>query len=211
VDAFGNLQFYPYGAAIFNGPVGVTNPAVASFIPVVTEYAPNARDGEITQHFFGVSGTTNNSLVQQFMYSSNGSSSNAASWGFYGSANVFRFTPTGVFTAPTYANANGTLLPSTATGNTGSSTGKVSLVPGTEAFGIAVLSSGTITVSNGAACIPSATCVYKLTRCVANASTAVGVPSIGTVVAGTSFVITAETSANTIETGDQSSVCWQIN
>lgn len=78
-------------------------------------------------------------------------------------------------------------------------------------FGLATLASGTVTVSTAAACTPSATCVYNLTRCVANASTGAGVPSVGTVSAGTSFVINAESSTLTVVTGDLASVCWRIN
>jgi hypothetical protein len=78
-------------------------------------------------------------------------------------------------------------------------------------FGSATLSSGTKTVSNAAACTPSATCVYKLTNCGLNSSTAIGTLSIGTVSAGTSFVINSESSAAAVVTGDKSVVCWQIN
>ncbi len=110
-------------------------------------------------------------------------------------------------------NANGTVIPSTVTGNTGSSSGKVSLVPGTEAFGYATLASGTVTVSNAAACTPSATCVYKLTNCGASGTTTYpGYLTIGTTTPGTSFVINSVTSAaGAVLTTDTSKVCWQIN
>jgi hypothetical protein len=125
---------------------------------------------------------------------------------------------------------NGNLaLPSTLTGYHGTGAGdvKVQLSDGTgtsvpAAFdatggltaapaGIATLSSGTVTVSNSAACAPSSTCVYKLTNCGLNSSTAIGTLSIGTVTAGTSFVINSESSTATVVTGDKSVVCWQIN
>jgi hypothetical protein len=110
-----------------------------------------------------------------------------------------------------FINANGTVIPSTATGNTGVSTGKLSLVPGSEDFGYATLTSGTVTVSDTLTCTPSATCIYKLTRCAVNSSTVIGELSIGTVTSGTSFVINSLTAANIVATGDLSSVCWQIN
>jgi hypothetical protein len=112
-----------------------------------------------------------------------------------------------------YANSHGTLLPTGATGNTGRSTGLVSLVPGAEAFGIAVLGSGvSSTISDAAACTPSATCVYKLSNCGVNGSTALGVYGVTNVSAGTSFKITSFTAgAVTTQTGDGSSICWQIN
>jgi hypothetical protein len=120
--------------------------------------------------------------------------------------------PSGPFNANCgLANNNGTLIPSSATGNTGISTGKVSLVPGTEAFGFATLSNGTITVNNAAACSPGTTCIYKLTNCGLNSSTEVGTLTIGAVSVGTSFIINSESTTAGIVTGDKSFVCWQIN
>ena len=78
------------------------------------------------------------------------------------------------------------------------------------AHGIQALTSGTATVSNAAACTPSATCVYKLTNCGLNGSTVVGVPSVGTVSVGTSFVINSLTAIAGVS-GDTSNICWQIN
>lgn len=75
----------------------------------------------------------------------------------------------------------------------------------------ATLVSGTVTVSNAAACTPGATCSYKLTHCGTNSSAAIGTLSTGTIVPGTSFVINALTSTNTVATGDVSNVCWQVN
>jgi len=117
----------------------------------------------------------------------------------------------GVKTPGAYYNANGIVIPSTAGGNTGISTGKVSLVPGTEAFGFNTLTSGTVTVNNAAACTPSATCVYKLTNCAKNSSTGIGTLSVGTISAGTSFVINSLGPTASVLTTDASSVCWQIN
>ena len=78
--------------------------------------------------------------------------------------------------------------------------------------GLATLSSGTVTVSNAAACTPAATgCTYKLTNCNTNSSAALGILTIGTVSAGTSFVINSESLTNTVVTTDASKVCWAIN
>jgi hypothetical protein len=76
--------------------------------------------------------------------------------------------------------------------------------------GMATLAAGTATVSTAAACTPGTACVYKLTNCGLNSSIAVGVPSIGTVTAGTSFVINSYTAAAALAV-DSSKVCWQIN
>jgi hypothetical protein len=81
---------------------------------------------------------------------------------------------------------------------------------GTRASGIATLAAGTVTVSSTAACTPGTACVYKLTNCGLNSTIAVGVPSIGSVTAGTSFVINSLTAAAALAV-DTSSVCWQIN
>ena len=80
----------------------------------------------------------------------------------------------------------------------------------TSVSGIATLSSGSVTVSNHNACTPSATCVYKLANCALNGSVAIGVPAIGTVVAGTSFVINSYTAIAGVA-ADSSKICWQIN
>lgn len=77
--------------------------------------------------------------------------------------------------------------------------------------GTATLSSGTATVTNAAACAAGSSCIYKLSNCGPNSSTAIGVPSLGTVTAGTSFVINSLSATNTVVTGDASTVCWQIN
>lgn len=82
---------------------------------------------------------------------------------------------------------------------------------GPQAFGMATLTSGTVTVSNAAACTPSATCGYKLINCAKNASSGIGALSIGTVSAGVSFVINSLGPTASVLTTDASSVCWQIN
>jgi len=83
--------------------------------------------------------------------------------------------------------------------------------PAIPIFGISTLVGGTVKVDNAAACRPSASCSYSLTRCVSNSSTAVGVPTVDTVIAGKSFVISSLSSINRIVTGDLASVCWRIN
>jgi hypothetical protein len=81
------------------------------------------------------------------------------------------------------------------------------------AAGITTLVAGTTPtpIPTALACVPSATCIYKLTNCGLNASSAVGTLSLGTVVAGTSFVVNSESATATIVTGDLSTVCWQVN
>ena len=72
--------------------------------------------------------------------------------------------------------------------------------------GTAALSSGTVTV-NTAEVVASDT--IHLTRVVAG-GTARGILTVGTITAGTSFVITAQTTAAATETNDTSTVFWEI-
>jgi hypothetical protein len=84
---------------------------------------------------------------------------------------------------------------------------------GTQAWGMNTLVAGTVTVNNAAACIPTGTaCVYQLTRCNPQSSTAIGSLAVSvSVVPGTSFIINSLSATNTVVTGDLSSVCWRIN
>jgi hypothetical protein len=125
---------------------------------------------------------------------------NLAQW-WYAGTPVLRIGINGVS-----LNSGPTLI-STSTNNSQ----VVTVAPGTRVFGLTTLSLGTVTVSTTAACTPGSTCIYKLTRCASNSSTAVGVPTVGTVTVGTSFVINSESATNTVATGDLASVCWQIN
>lgn len=77
------------------------------------------------------------------------------------------------------------------------------------AMGVAGLASGTATVTTTSACVPGSSCVYKLTNCGA-AGTAIGTLSVGTVTAGSTFVINSLSATNTVATGDTSNICWQI-
>jgi hypothetical protein len=81
----------------------------------------------------------------------------------------------------------------------------------TPARGTATLISGTVTVSNSAACSVGSACIYKLTNCGTNSSVGIGLPTIGTITAGTSFVINSVSAADAIVTTDVSTICWQIN
>lgn len=72
-------------------------------------------------------------------------------------------------------------------------------VPGVANKGRAVLVAGTVTVSSTAV---ATTSVIELTDCIASAT--VGVLSVGTVTASTSFVV------NSSSTADTSTVCWAI-
>lgn len=73
----------------------------------------------------------------------------------------------------------------------------------THAQSVASLVAGTATVSTSAACTVSGTCTYQLTNCGVGGTQ--GMLSVGTITAGTSFVINS--SSNT----DTSNVCWSIN
>ena len=82
---------------------------------------------------------------------------------------------------------------------TGSISGSVTLV------------SGTATVSTTAACAVGTSCNYSLTNCSKNASAGIGTLSVGTISAGTSFVINSLSPVAAVLTTDASTVCWQIN
>ena len=67
----------------------------------------------------------------------------------------------------------------------------------------AAMTAGSVTITTPSACTPSLTCHYSLTRCVSGGT--VGSLGIGTVTAGTSFVINSSSATDT------SQVCWRIN
>jgi hypothetical protein len=75
--------------------------------------------------------------------------------------------------------------------------------------GVATLLNGTVTVNSSAA-LAVGTAIYTLNNC-GNSGSAIGVPSLGTVTVGTSFVINSISATNTIVTGDNSKVCWFIH
>jgi hypothetical protein len=107
----------------------------------------------------------------------------------------------------TLTNANGPVIPQTALGTQGPAAGYVT----TSISGTATLVSGTVTVSSTAACAVSSSCHYSLTRYATNSSGAIGNLSVGTISAGSSFVINSLTATDTIATTDVSSVSWQVN
>lgn len=109
------------------------------------------------------------------------------------------------------SNTVGLLLTSEAQGWTGIAAGYVSHVPGKEAFGLNTLSSGTVTINSAVACTPSASCVYKITNCGKNASTAIGTLGVTASVPGVSFTISSLGPTGLLLIGDLSSFCWQIN
>lgn len=84
-----------------------------------------------------------------------------------------------------------------------------SLYQGSSFRGVATLVSGAATVTTPASCSPSATCSYKLTNC-GGGSAVVGTLSLGTVTAGTSFVVDSLTALGAVS-ADTSLVCWQVN
>jgi hypothetical protein len=106
-----------------------------------------------------------------------------------------------------YANKHGIVIPSTAIGYTGPAAGY--MLSGIT--GNATLVSGTVTVSNAAACSVGSNCNYSLIHCGKNSSTGIGTLSVGTITAGTSFVINSLGPAASVLTTDVSTVCWQIN
>jgi hypothetical protein len=77
---------------------------------------------------------------------------------------------------------------------------------GADTAGRSVLVLGTVTVSTTAV---TANSVISLTNCVPG-GTALGLPTVGTVSAGTSFVINSETTALAVQTLDTSTICWRI-
>jgi hypothetical protein len=107
----------------------------------------------------------------------------------------------------TLNNANGPVIPQTALGTQGPAAGYVT----TSISGTATLVSGTVTVSSTAACAVSSSCHYSLTRYATNSSAAIGNLSVGTISAGSSFVINSLTATDTIATTDVSGVSWQVN
>lgn len=136
-----------------------------------------------------------------------------------GGITMFRVgaTGVGVFAAGVSATSftdsgltTGNCVQAGTAGLLGNAGGACAIAPGTEAFGIATLAAGTVTVSNAAACTPSATCVYTVTNCGLNGTTAIGVPGVGATSAGVSFVINSYTAIAGVAV-DTSKVCWRIN
>ena len=87
------------------------------------------------------------------------------------------------------------------------------ITPATPARGTATLTAGmSSTISTSAACSPGSSCVYKLGNCGINSSTALGILTPTSISAGTSFVISSVNPVTAAtQTGDVSTVCWQIN
>jgi len=90
------------------------------------------------------------------------------------------------------------VIPSTTVGYTGAGT-KISM----PTQGTVVLAAGKATVRTSAACTVGATCFYQLTNCGTGGT--VGMLSVGTISAGTSFEINSSSATDT------STVCWQVN
>ena len=105
-------------------------------------------------------------------------------------------------------NANGSIvIPYTALGYNGPAAGYIT----GSISGSVTLVSGTATVSTTAACAVGTSCNYSLTNCSKNASAGIGTLSVGTISAGTSFVINSLSPVAAVLTTDASTVCWQIN
>ena len=149
------------------------------------------------------------SLAARFGLYSTGSASKSSGWKWY--CENGHDTPYLCATLDPTGNLRiANQLAATGVNSSGPVTG--STIQGVPAVaGVATLSSGTVTVLRSEACSPSSSCIYKLTNCGKNSSTAIGTLSLGTVSSGTSFVIHSLTSVGTVATGDSSTVCWQIN
>lgn len=84
----------------------------------------------------------------------------------------------------------------------------LSIAEGADArMGVATLTAGTVTVSTTAVAANSR---VFLTRQDLNSATAVGSPTLGTVTAGTSFVINSLDATASVETNDVSIIAWMI-
>lgn len=95
-------------------------------------------------------------------------------------------------------------------------TSYVEIDPTSGTFGVALLVNGQVTVSTPAACSPTSvaagTCIVQVTNCGIGMSTSVGVLVSNTYVSGVSFNIQSLNAGNTtINTSDQSLVCWKID
>ncbi len=148
-------------------------------------------------------GGNNNGTLWQFYNRGVGSATNNISYIGTGMANPWiNYVMTGEIDMPNQAPATGgpDCLQISSTGqitNTGSPCGAALN------NGVATLAAGTVTVSTTGACAVGASCNYQLTHCVAGGT--LGTLSVGTVTAGTSFVINSSSSTDT------SQVCWRIN
>lgn len=86
----------------------VSTPQNISFTPIMSKYCPNLNTGYACQSFFGVSGSNNNSAVEQFNYAGgSGSVSNYWSLGLYGNSNAVTLNGNGVFAVPYLQAING--------------------------------------------------------------------------------------------------------
>lgn len=208
------VQLYPIGKQLFT----------SSVITTLGDTIYGGASGTATR-LTGNTATAKNFLTQ----TGDGTISAAPAWGTISASDVPTLNQNTTGTAANItATSNSTLTtlsalslpysqvtgtPSTSTtvnGTTCTLGSSCTITAASSSIGYATLSSGTVTVSNTAACTPSATCVYKLTNCGINSSAAIGTLSVGTVVAGTSFVINSETALAALAV-DNSKVCWQIN
>lgn len=102
---------------------------------------------------------------------------------------------------PAYSTTTGKVAPSTLTTSTVCQTNGTNC-PVTSTIGNATLAAGTATITTSAACTVSSTCAYTLTNCGVGGTQ--GMLSVGTITAGTSFVINSSSATDT------SKVCWSI-
>jgi hypothetical protein len=124
--------------------ISATNTVTGASGLVQSDYCPNVVSSFICYDLFGHDNTLNDSIAREFSYISNGSTSNRLSFVFAGSVTpLLSIVATGAIVtedntlddgsgnsivAGNHSNLHGVLLPSTATGNAGTSTGLVELV-----------------------------------------------------------------------------------
>lgn len=131
-----------------------------------------------------------------------------------GQANFNTSSPTAIASVPTTTTLTYTISSTTATTTAGQCYGvsyfinNMNAQASGPAFGTATLTAGTVTVNTSSV---TANSKIFLTNIAKNASTAIGVLSVGTITAGTSFVINSLTAgSNTVQAGDVSTVAWSI-
>jgi hypothetical protein len=98
------------------------NPFTNAFQPLETLLAPNQGNGDCTQRFNGVSLSANNSVVEEFCYTSSGSASNYGFFTLYGQSTGCSISGSGTWSC-NVIQSNGKRLNPVLTGTTGTITG----------------------------------------------------------------------------------------
>jgi hypothetical protein len=131
-----------------------------------------------------------------------------------GQTNFNTTVPTAIVSVPSTTTLTYTISSTTATTTAGQAYGvsyyinNLNALASGPAFGTATLVAGTATVNT--TFVTPGSKIF-LTNIAINASTAIGVLTVGTIVSGTSFVINSRTAgAATVQAGDASTVAWSI-